>query len=133
MGERKLLGPSTVNSAWVRPIVIAELYDARRRNERTKLVSGWADGAIRIYDMHKWTLEHTLRAHNGPILSLSVSSDGTFISTGADMAANVWDPESWTVQRSLRNHKGAVCAAREVGGQIVTASLDGKIKIWSRE
>ena len=49
------------------------------------------------------------------------------------MAANVWDPESWTVQRSLRNHKGAVCAAREVGGQIVTASLDGKIKIWSRE
>ena len=42
-------------------------------------VSGWADGAIRIYDMHKWTLEHTLRAHNGPILSLSVSSDGTFI------------------------------------------------------
>lgn len=127
--ERKLLGPSQLNT-WVRPLVIKELFDARRGNDRPKLVSGWADGAIRIYDVRTWRLEHTLRAHNGPILSLSQSEDGSFISTGADMAANIWDSESWTVTSSLRSHKGAVCAACEVDGKVITASLDGLIKIW---
>mmetsp|Transcript_50247 Transcript_50247/g.100232 ORF Transcript_50247/g.100232 Transcript_50247/m.100232 type:complete len:660 (+) Transcript_50247:113-2092(+) len=128
--ERKLLGPSVPNT-WVRPLVIAELQDPRRKNARTKLVSGWADGAIRVYDLRTWTLEHTLRAHNGPILSLSQFGD-KLISTGADMAANVWNSESWTVEQSLRAHNGAVCAAREVDGKLVTASLDGLIKIWHK-
>ncbi len=34
--ERKLLGP-TVPNTWVRPVVIAELSDSRRRSTNTKL------------------------------------------------------------------------------------------------
>ena len=51
-----------------------------------KLISGWADGALRVYDLHTWALEHTLTAHSGPILSLAVVAN-TVISTGADTTA----------------------------------------------
>ena len=51
-----------------------------------KLISGWADGALRVYDLHTWALEHTLTAHSGPILSLAVVAN-TGISTGADTTA----------------------------------------------
>ena len=48
--------------------------DAALRVSHGRL-SGWADGALRVYDVASWTLEHTLAAHSGPILSIAVVGD----------------------------------------------------------
>ena len=81
------------------------------------------------------------------------------ITTGADMSASEWDPETWTLSRVLRDHYGAVCAVSALGDghifckvlslvseyskgawaltffgtsarRVLTASLDGKLKVW---
>jgi WD40 repeat protein len=86
-----------------------------------------------VYDLSTWKLEHTLTAHSGPILALTVNG-GRVVTTGADMTAAEWDPATWTLKRVMRNHDGAVSAAAELsGGEILTASLDGKLKVWGED
>ena len=141
--ERKLLGPASGagdgERTWVRSVaVIGGDGDGRRRGRgrggtAEKLLSGWADGALRVYDLSTWKLEHTLTAHSGPILALTVNG-GRVVTTGADMTAAEWDPATWTLKRVMRNHDGAVSAAAELsGGEILTASLDGKLKVWGED
>ncbi len=97
---------------------------------RTLRLSGWADGALRVYDLATWSLEHTLTAHSGPILSVARVGDKV-ITTGADMTASEWDPATWTLSRVLRDHYGAVCSVTALDdGRVLTASLDGKLKVW---
>ncbi len=75
--ERKLLA-DTEAGVWVRPLLLFDVFDRKVNRGRTKLVSGWADGAIRVYDMRTWELEQTLVAHNGPVLCLD-ASDGRLL------------------------------------------------------
>lgn len=75
--ERKLLA-NTAPNVWVRPLLLTEMYDKKSKTKRLKLVSGWADGAIRVFDMRTWELEETLVAHNGPVLCLD-ASDGRLL------------------------------------------------------
>ncbi len=50
------------------------------------------------------------------------------------MTAAEWDPTTWTLRRVLRNHDGAVCAVSALeDGRVITASLDGKLKVWNKE
>jgi len=50
------------------------------------------------------------------------------------MTAAEWDPATWTLRRVLRNHGGAVCAVSALeDGRVITASLDGKLKVWNKE
>ena len=47
------------------------------------------------------------------------------------MTAAEWDSSTWTLSRVLRNHDGAVSAVSALAdGRILTASLDGKLKVW---
>ena len=47
------------------------------------------------------------------------------------MTAAEWDSATWTLTRVLRNHDGAVSAVSALAdGRILTASLDGKLKVW---
>mmetsp|Transcript_66085 Transcript_66085/g.162670 ORF Transcript_66085/g.162670 Transcript_66085/m.162670 type:complete len:652 (+) Transcript_66085:309-2264(+) len=128
--ERKLLA-QTKPGVWVRPLLLTEVYDKKRKRMSTKLVSGWADGAIRVYDVRTWQLEQTLIAHNGPVLCLDASDD-RLLSTGSDMSVYEWDTAQWKIKRVLRGHRGAVCAVTGSDGQTITASLDGYIKVWDK-
>jgi len=126
--------PTDVNtaSAWVRSLEVISVPHPKTGKPCPKLLSGWADGALRVYDIATWTLEHTLTAHSGPILAIAIVGD-CVISTGADMTAAEWDPNTWTLRRVLRNHDGAVCAVNSLpDGRVLTASLDGKLKVWKQ-
>lgn len=127
--ERKLIG-SAAPGVWVRPLQVMDVLDAKTGKKRSKLVSGWGDGVVRVFDMKTWNVEKELAAHNGPVLCLDFS-DGRLLSTGADMSVLEWDTETWTVRRVLRGHRGAVCAVTGKSGDTYTASLDGYLKKWT--
>lgn len=127
---RKLIA-STAPGVWVRPLKLINVKDAKTGKAKAKLVSGWADGAIRTYDMRTWELEEELFAHNGPVLCLD-ASDGRLLSTGSDMSVLEWDTQSWKIKRVLRGHRGAVCAVTGRNGETYTASLDGFLKKWTK-
>jgi len=130
--ERKLLGPRGTPSepVWVRSLQVLQVPCPKTGKPCEKLLSGWADGALRVFDLATWSLEHTLTAHSGPILSVALVGDKV-ITTGADMSAAEWDPATWTLSRVLRDHYGAVCAVTALDdGRVLTASLDGKLKVW---
>jgi WD40 repeat protein len=132
--ERKLLATDSREGAWVRPmLLLPSMKEGNGRGKKTSrgtLVTGWADGAVRVFDMDTWKLVKTLYSHSGPVLAL-VNVGGHIISTGADMTANEWDPATWTITRSFRGHMGAVSAAvGGLGDEVLTASLDGFLKLW---
>ncbi len=54
------------------------------------------------------------------------------------MIALEWDLDTWTVARRMTDHRGAVCAAAGLPAaaaagpeRLVTASIDGFLKVWS--
>ncbi len=55
------------------------------------------------------------------------------------MIALEWDLDTWTIARRMTDHRGAVCAAAGLpaaagsaeGERLVTASIDGFLKVWS--
>merc|ERR1712216_58454 len=83
---------------WVRSLQVLQVPCPKTGKPCEKLLSGWADGALRVFDLATWSLEHTLTAHSGPILSVALVGDKV-ITTGADMSAAEWDPATWTLSR----------------------------------
>jgi E3 ubiquitin-protein ligase TRAF7 len=54
-----------------------------------KLISGSADGMIKVWSTDTWTCERTLDAHNGTVFSLVMHGD-KLISGSNDRTLKVW-------------------------------------------
>jgi WD40 repeat protein len=75
----------------------------------------------------------TLQGHEGPVLSVVFSTDGTRIATGSwDNTAKIWDAATGKEQMTLRGHAGAVwsVAFTPDGKRLATASADETADIW---
>ena len=74
-------------------------------------------------------------AHVGSILEASFSGDSTqvLLVGGVDGEATLWDVQSRKLLTVLSGHRGAVTTGSIApgGSQIMTASEDGSIRLWS--
>jgi WD40 repeat protein len=98
------------------------------------LVSGGADGMVRVWDVASQTEIRTLRGHVGPVCDVACSPDGNRIASGGqDGTIRVWDAGSDAERMILRGHAGLVwCVAFSPDGtRIVSAGgMDKMIRIW---
>lgn len=102
--------------------------------DQTALVSGGADGFLRMWAADRSGLEARIAAHTGGV-SACVWGAAGIVSAGADNVLRVWDPTSTTQLGQLA--LGASCAALAVspGSEPLIAGAlgDGSVRLWSLE
>jgi cytochrome c len=73
-----------------------------------------------------------MRGHGGPVKSLAISPDGSFVLSGSfDSSAIRWSLSKNTAEQVLRFHESAVNAVAVIaGGKLATAGEDAQVAIW---
>jgi WD40 repeat protein/serine/threonine protein kinase len=74
-----------------------------------------------------------LEGHEGPVVALAYSPDGTRLATASqDQTARVWDPTTGNLIHTLRGHAGYIHSLTYSpdGSRLVTASEDQTARVW---
>ena len=102
------------------------------------LVSGSADGTIRIWNLNTGTQLRTLEAHSDAVNCLAIAPDGqTFASGSSDKNIKIWNLHTGKEVRKLGGwfpaHSDSIdCLAIAPNGQtLVSGSRDHTIKVWN--
>ncbi|MGX1540905.1 AAA family ATPase [Streptomyces adustus] len=111
---------------------------------RPNVVTGGADGHVRLYDAASHALLATsATAHDGPVYALSpmdgspqASGEGAgqrLLSGSSDGTIRIWDPALGSEQGRFVGHMGAVTALARPPSQppvLVSAGLEAALRVW---
>lgn len=94
---------------------------------------------MKTYKLPKGELIRTVKAHESPVIVMTIDPTSTLIATGgAEGAVKVWDLVGGYVTHNFRGHAGMISALRFWGEKgsdkwlLASASdLDNKVKIWN--
>jgi WD40 repeat protein len=112
-----------------------QIYRLAFSPDGSRLASASWDGTVRIWDLVGSVPPRVLTGHQGAVLAVSFGPDGASLATGGrDRTARVWDARSGRELRALAVH-GDVVTAVAIGpeGELVTASHDGRVRIFEAE
>lgn len=98
-------------------------------------VTGWGDGAVRIWNWSTGELTSVLAGPDEGVTCLEWSFSGTLLVGHDDGHLQEWNLATGTRLRGRRLHREATrsTAFRSSGTQLVTASLDGTVCFWDAE
>lgn len=103
------------------------------KGERTKLVLGYHDGAIRVFDLETAECLVTLNGHKSCVTALSLDASGLRLASGSrDTHVIVWDMVNECGLYRLKGHKGPVTQVRFMADRpvLISSSKDTRIKFW---
>jgi len=97
------------------------------------LVSGSADGTMKVWNVATARVVQTLTGHTQPVLSIALSANGQRLASGsADRTVKVWDlsnsQEVYSFVAHTDNVRGIALSAN--GRILVSGSRDRTIKVW---
>jgi serine/threonine protein kinase len=103
-----------------------------------KLVSGSADGAIKVWKTATGELLQTIQAHPQAIRSIVWVSPTNAIATGSlDRTIKVWETETAQPLTTIKAHADGICALAishnvkpNIGTVLASGSKDSAIKLW---
>lgn len=98
------------------------------------LIVGFANGEFRLYEMPSFTLIQQLSMGSNGINTITISPNGEWIAFGSKNLGQLlvyeWQSESYILRQQGHFDSMNSLAYSPDGSRIVTASEDGKIKIW---
>ncbi|MHA1989327.1 MAG: WD40 domain-containing protein [Candidatus Hodarchaeales archaeon] len=97
------------------------------------LISGDADGNIKIRSLVNNFISHEMTTNKSSIYTLKYSPDGEFVfSGGADTSINMWKLSDSTIVTTLVGHNGAVKSIdiSPDGLQLLSGGTDGQALLW---
>ncbi len=100
------------------------------------VISGSADGSVRIWDRGTGTLIRTIKRHTGPVLSMAVSPDGTQFATGGlDHQIQVEDLPTIHPLASLATvpNVPTELVISSDGKRLLTGDISNIVRLWSLE
>jgi WD40 repeat protein len=96
----------------------ATVYGLAFQPSGERLASAGFDGIVRVYDVHKGTLERELKGHDSAVLCVAYSPDGALLASGGwDKTARLWNAKDGTPGPVMKTATSYV--------QAVTFSPDG--------
>ncbi len=98
------------------------------------LISGLADGSIKVWHLSNFSLIQTLTEHSLKILGLAVFENGYFVSVSADKKTIIWN-YNFNSHNFIKNatlvDKSEVWSVSEFSNNsFVTGNIKGDIKVW---
>ena len=134
-GDRTI-GVYDVADEAVTPLSFAGVLTAAFSPDSRRVVTGAADGIVRVRDAASGAEVTTLKGHGAAALSAAFSPDGSRIVTASgDGTARVWDASSGAELAVLRGHGDAVFDAvfSADGKRILTQGRDGTVRLWDAQ
>jgi WD40 repeat protein len=114
--------------------------------QQPRLVAGWADGTMRVYDPEAGSTLHHLQGHTRDIAGLAFIASSSaaphhprVVSTSWDRTAKVWDGETGEMLADLVGAGGPVTSVavwkEHTGGhdRIASTSKGGRVVVWDGE
>ena len=108
--------------------------------ESTKMITGDAEGMVRLWNIAGESVLHVLSGHCRPVKSLCVVDndmlgESVLLSASVDGTAKLWSIERRCVMATMMgNEGGASCASAEKNGEglwkVVVASRRGYLNVW---
>lgn len=97
------------------------------------LVTGSFDHSVILWEMQTFHSVRTIRHHQAPVSSVSMSIEGTVIASGDHEGVVFVTHIDGTVLRELRGHREAVTgvAFAEIHGLVLSCGHDFSVKFWS--
>jgi sterol desaturase/sphingolipid hydroxylase (fatty acid hydroxylase superfamily) len=99
-----------------------------------RIVSGGADGTVRVWDRATGQETTTLTGHVDAVRGVAIRADGErIISGGEDGTVRMWDVETAQIERIFTGHSGVHCgvAISGDGHHVVLASADATVSMWN--
>ncbi|PIM99651.1 WD40-repeat-containing subunit of the 18S rRNA processing complex [Handroanthus impetiginosus] len=100
------------------------------------IASGYADGAVRIWDSEKGTCETTLNGHRGAVTTLKYNKLGSLLASGSkDCDIILWDIVGEAGLFRLRGHRDQVTdlVFLDSSKKLVSSSKDKFLRVWDLE
>ncbi|KAI9690190.1 MAG: hypothetical protein M1822_009151 [Bathelium mastoideum] len=101
-----------------------------------QIASASDDTTVRVWDVERGGVLHTLEGHSNGIAAVAFSPDGKQIASASDdTTVRVWDVERGGVLHTLEGHSDRVTAVAfsPDGKQIASASDDTTVRVWDVE
>lgn len=111
---------------------IGAIHTTAITDDGTTVVSGGADGLIRVWDVRAGKPITTLRGHRGAINALSIRSSGKQLFSGAeDRTVKIWDLSEMAYVETLFGHGGEVTSLDAMASErAISAGRDGTLRIY---
>jgi eukaryotic-like serine/threonine-protein kinase len=124
----------------IEPLVLHDTHDVHAVSfhpDGDRVAAGYADGTIKIWDLHTGKVVQTLPGHTNYVYSVAFSTNPQRLaSASADRTIRIWDLATGTEVFKRAGHTGdsagmAYLVALSTDGQLVVAgSEDGFATIW---
>jgi WD40 repeat protein len=107
--------------------------------EKVKIVSGGADGTVRLWMLDGKPAAEPFKGHGGRVGSVAFSPDGTriadgtrIVSGGVDGTVRLWMLDGKPATEPFEGHRGVVrsVAFSPDGTRIVSGGEDGTVRLW---
>lgn len=99
----------------------------------SRLVVGYDDDVIRIWNLNTGNLVRELRGHEAPVIAIAYSPDGkTISSASSDSTVRLWNARNGKLLRIMNDHQSDVGAVAysPYGQLLASGGWDGQILIW---
>jgi len=99
-----------------------------------KLLATKDGNIVRLWDVNTGEQLHTLKGHDGVVLSMVFSRDGQKIATASqDKTVRLWDANTGQQLQIFKGHEGRVSSVifSPNGLQLATASQDNTARLWN--
>jgi ribosomal RNA-processing protein 9 len=108
-----------------------------------RCVSGSKDCCLIVWDLESGKKIHiikgfrhdrTQQGHNDEVLTVSVSDDGSFISSaGKDRLIKIWKGDTYELVTSLKGHRDTITGIKFAHNSytLFSCSLDRSVKVWN--
>jgi WD40 repeat protein len=111
----------------------ADVTDVGFTPDGSQILTASLDSTVRIWDAETGENQGTFRGHQGPIIDLQISKDGTTVASSGSVDVKLWDLSTLEVRAEVFGHTGPVDGidiGRDGSLLLTSSTFDQTTRLW---